>query len=69
MTARTRFFHFLLDEVSQDLVKFHGLDGVYRFKVLVMGTPPASGECHAAMAKILSGLRGVIVIKYDILTP
>ena len=32
-----------------------------------MGTPPASGECHAAMAKILEGLEGVIVIKDDIL--
>ena len=61
------FFHFLLDEASQDLFKFHGIGAVYRFKVLVIGTPPASGECHAAMAKILSGLPGVIVIKDNIL--
>ena len=32
-----------------------------------MGTPLAWGECHAAMAKILSGLKGVIVTKDDIL--
>ena len=32
-----------------------------------MGAPPASGECHVAMAKILSRLKGVIVIKDDIL--
>ena len=61
------FFHFLLDEVSKDLFKFYGINGVYRFKVLVMGTPPASGECHAAMSKIPQGLKGVIVIKDDIL--
>ena len=67
LDCRDSFFHFLLDEVSQDLFKFHGIDGVYRFKVLVMGTPPASGECHAAMAKILDGIPGVIVIKDDIL--
>merc|ERR1712030_25734 len=60
-------FPFLLDRQSQDLFKFHGVDGIYRFKVLVMGTPPASGECHAAMASILQGLKGVIVIKDDIL--
>ena len=61
------FFYFLLDRQSQDLFKFHGVDGIYRFKVLVMGTPPASGKCHAAMANILQELRGVIVIKDDIL--
>ena len=67
LDCRDSFFHFLLDEVSQDLFKFHGIDGVYCFKVLVMGTPTASGECHTAMANILSGLKGVIVIKDDIL--
>ena len=67
LDCRDSFFHFLLDEVSQDLFKFLGIDGVYRFKVLVMSTPPTSGECHAAMAKILTGLKGVIVIKDDIL--
>lgn len=33
----------------------------------MMGTPPASGECHAAMSKILNGLKDVLVIKKDIL--
>ena len=64
--CRDSYFHFLLDPESQDLFKFHGEDGVYRFKVLVMGTPPASGECHNAMAHILQGLKGVIQIKDDI---
>ena len=32
-----------------------------------MGTPSASGECHAAMSKILQGLEGVLIIKDDIL--
>ena len=32
-----------------------------------MGTPPASGECHAKMSQILAGLEGVIVIKDDII--
>ena len=65
LDCRDSFFHFMLDEESQDLFKFHGIDGIYKFKVLVMGTPPASGECHAAMANILDGLKGVIVIKDD----
>ena len=64
--CRDSYFHFLLDPESQNLFKFHGEDGVYRFKVLVMGTPPASGECHNAMAFILQGLKGVVQIKDDI---
>ena len=64
--AHDSYYHFLLDPESRDLFKFHGEDGVYRFKVLVMGTPPASGECHNAMAYILQGLKGVIQIKDDI---
>ena len=67
LDARDAFYHFLLTEDSQELFKFHGVDGVYRFKVLVMGTPPASGECHKAMSRILYGLEGVAVIKDDIL--
>ena len=63
LDCRDSFFHFLLDEESQELFKFHMEEGVYHFIVLVMGTPPASGECHAAMSKILDGLPGVIVIK------
>ena len=65
--CKDSYFHFLLDKESQDLFKFHGEDGVYRFKVLVMGTPPASGECHSAMSNILQGLKGVIQIKDDII--
>ena len=63
LDCRDSFFHFLLDPASQELFKFHGPDGVYRFLVLVMGTPPVSGECHTAMSLILDGLKGVIVIK------
>ena len=66
LDCRDSFFHFLLDEESQDLFKFHADDGVYRFLVLVMGTPLASGECHAAMSYRLDSLDGVIVIKDDI---
>ena len=66
MDCRDSYFHFLLDPESQNLFKFHGEDGVYRFKVLVMGTPPASGECHNAMVFILQGLKGVVQIKDDI---
>ena len=45
--CKDSYFHFLLDEESQELFKFHGEDGIYRFKVLVMGTQSAiyaSGE-------------------------
>ena len=64
--CRDSYFHFLLDPESQNLFKFHREDSVYRFKVLVMGTPPASSECHITMAFIVQGLKGVIQIKDDI---
>ena len=56
LDCRDSFFHFPLDDETQELFKFHGHDGVYRFKVLVTGTPLASGECHAAILRILQGL-------------
>ena len=65
--CRDAFFHFALDEESRDLFKFNTEDGVFRFNVLVMGTPAASAECHAAMKRILTGLNGAIQIKDDIL--
>ena len=67
LDCRDSFFHFLLDPDTQELFKFHTDEGIYRFLVLVMGTPPTSGECHAAMSKILQGLDGVLQIKDDIL--
>ena len=67
LDARDAFYHFLLTKESQELFKFHGPDGVYKFLVLVMGTPPASGECHRAMSNILEGLKGVLIIKDDII--
>ena len=33
---------------------------------MVMGAPPASGECHAKMATIIQGLKGVEQIKDDL---
>ena len=56
LNCRNSFFHFLLDEESQELFKFHAKDGIYHFLMLVMGT-----------SRILDGLKGVIVIKDDIL--
>ena len=66
LDARDAFYMFLLTPEAQELFKFNTHLGVYMFKVLVMGTPPASAECHAAISKMLAGLRGVIQIKDDI---
>ena len=58
MDCRDAFFHFLLTKKAQELFKFHGHDGVYRFLVLVMGTAPASGECHACLQRLFDfGIR------------
>ena len=60
------FYQFPIDKETQDIFKFTTPFGIYRFKRLVMGAPPASGECHSIMAEILRGLPGVIQIKDDI---
>ena len=60
------FFQFALDEESQELFYSITPFGIYRWKRLVMGAPPASGECHSKMGAIVQGLKGVVQIKDDI---
>ena len=60
------FHQFTLDEESKDLFKFTTPAGIYRYNRLVMGTPPASAECHGKMADILRGLEGCLQIKDDV---
>ena len=58
---------FLLHPGTQELLKFHTNEKIYKIKVLAMGMPPVSREWHVAMSKILMGLRGIEVIKDDII--
>lgn len=60
------FHQFEMDEESHDLFVFITPQGLFRFKRLVMGTPPASGECHTRVKKILEGLKGTVQIKDDV---
>ena len=66
MDARDVFYMFLLTRRSQELFKFNTHLGVFMFKVLVMAKPPTSAECHAAISKMLAGLKAVVQIKDDI---
>jgi hypothetical protein len=61
------FHQFAINKESEELFKFTTPFGICKYKRLVMGTPPASGECHAKMKEILQGLQGVAQIKDDIL--
>ena len=60
------FYQFELDEETQRLFYAISPFGIYKFKRMVMGAPPASGECHAKMATIIQGLKGVEQIKDDL---
>ena len=60
------FHQFVLDEESRQLFTFTTPYGLFRFKRLVMGTPPASGECHSRIRKVIQGLDGVVQIKDDV---
>ena len=60
------FHQFKIDEESSKLFKFTTPFGLFKFRRLVMGTPPASGECHTKLAQITAGLMGVVQIKDDL---
>ena len=60
------FHQFELDKESRQLFVFTTPFGLYRYKRLVMGTPPASAECHTRLKEVLSRLSGVVQIKDDL---
>ena len=60
------FFQFELDDETQELFYSITPFGIYKWKRLVMGAPPASGECHSKMGMVVQGLKGVEQIKDDI---
>ena len=61
------FHQFNIDDQIKDLFKFTTPFGLYRYNHVVMGTPPASPECHGKMEMILRGLEGCCQIKNDVL--
>ena len=67
LNCRDSIFHFRLDKKSQELFKFQGHNGVYRFLALVMKTRRHPKNATPPMSKILNGLKGMLVFKDDIL--
>ena len=57
------FHQFEINEESRALFVFTTPFGLYRFKRLVMGTAPASAECHTKLKDLLEGLEEVVQIK------
>ena len=60
------FHQFPMDEESKKLFVFYTPMGLYMYNTLVMGTAPASSECHENIRLILEGLDGVQQIKDDL---
>ena len=60
------FFQFEMDAETQELFYSITPFGIYKWKRMVMGAPPASGECHSNMGVIIQGLQGVVQIKDDL---
>ena len=54
------------DRGEQEAVRVLHTLGLYNFNTLVMGTAPASSECHERIRIILEGLEGVTQIKDDL---
>ena len=60
------FHQFAMTEESRKHFVFYTPWGLYGFNTLVMGTAPASSECHERIRIILDGLEGVTQIKDDL---
>ena len=60
------FHQFAMTEESKKHFVFYTPWGLYCFNTLVMGTAPASSECHERIRTILEGLIGVTQIKDDL---
>ena len=60
------FHQFEMDASSKKLFAFYTPWGLYRYNTLVMGTAPASSECHERIRKVVEGLEGVQQIKDDL---
>ena len=55
-----------IDEENGRLFIFTTPFGLFRYKRLVMGTPPALSECHDKLRALFHGLKGVVQIKDDL---
>ena len=62
-TTHSTIWH---DRGEQEAVRVLHTLGLYTFNTLVMGTAPASSECHERIRIILEGLEGVTQIKDDL---
>ena len=60
------FHQFSMTEESKKIFVFYTPWGLYNFNTLVMGTAPASSECHERIRIILEGLEGVIQIRQNL---
>ena len=64
---RSAFHQLTLSENSRMLTVFYGLDGLYRYKKLTMGSSPATGELSKALRPLFAHLKDVFVIHDDII--
>ena len=60
------YHQFPMDDDSKKLFVFYTPMGLYMFNTLVMGTAPASSECHEKIRRVLDGVPGVQQIKDDL---
>ena len=60
------FHQFPMDDETKKLFVFHTPMGLFMYNTLVMGTAPASSECHENIRRMLEGIDGVQQIKDDL---
>ena len=64
---KSAFYQLELEEESRHLTVFHAGDRLMRFKRLIMGCSPSSGELNKALRPIFQGMEHTFVIQDDLI--
>ena len=67
LDCKSAFHRLQLEQSSRDLTVFHAGDRLMRFRRLIMGCSPASGELNKALRPIFQGMKHTFVIQDDLI--
>ena len=67
LDLRSAFHQLLLDEDSKQFAVFHAGNKLMRYKRLIMGCTPASGELNKALQPLFRNIENIHIIQDDII--
>ena len=67
LDLKSAFHQLAISEKAHLLTVFYGLDRLYRYKRLTMGSSPATGELNKALRPLFAHLKDTFVIHDDLI--